>query len=102
MIYLINQGVRQAAGCSRGCVGVGVGVEVAKLAALPSQQQSVGEVVPQSSNNSGGYCKVWRASKSEVGGCCFVEPPSTSSGCDDQTRQTNPAAASGAASSRDK
>jgi hypothetical protein len=34
MIYLINQGVRQAADWSRGCagVGVGVGVEVAKLA----------------------------------------------------------------------
>lgn len=41
MIYLINQGVRQAAGWSRWCAGVGV--EVAKLAALPSQQ-SVGEV----------------------------------------------------------
>lgn len=42
MIYLINQGMRQPAVWSRGCVGVGVEVEVAKLAALPSQ--SVGEV----------------------------------------------------------
>ena len=40
MIYLINQDMRQAAGWSRGCAGVGVGVEVAKLAALPSQQSS--------------------------------------------------------------
>lgn len=43
LIYLINQGLRQAAGWSRGCAGVGVGVEVAKLAALPLSSQ-VGEV----------------------------------------------------------
>jgi hypothetical protein len=40
MIYLINQGVRQAADWSGGCAGTGVEVEVAKLAALPSQLPS--------------------------------------------------------------
>ena len=53
MIYLINQGMRQAAGWSRGCAGVGVGVEEAKLAALPSKQSSRCDL-PQSSDNSGG------------------------------------------------
>lgn len=95
MIYLINQGVRQAAGYSRGCVGVGVGVEVAKLAALPSQQQSVGEVSLNRAIIVGDTARFGgRAKASEVGGCCFVEPPSTSSGCDDQTRQTKSSSSS--------
>lgn len=62
MIYLINQGMRKPAGWRRGCVGVGVRVEVAKLAALPSQQ-SVGEVSLNRAIIVGEFCKVWRARK---------------------------------------